>query len=99
MRWLVVAVWLLAGCGGAAPKGETRRDAVLVLEVGYKDASIWVDGRFVAEVGQARGGVAVSPGAHRVEVRRDGYHTFYALVTVGPGERRAIAVELAEELP
>jgi len=86
-------------CGGASPKGKTASDAVILVRAAQPDASIWVDGRFVAEVSQARGGVAVAPGAHRLEVRRDGFHTFYAELKVGAGERRELAVELAEELP
>lgn len=98
----VVAVGLAAsGCGGA-PATSTRvdkNDAVLTIECEVRDAELWVDDRFISEIGRLRGGIALSPGDHRIELRHDDYHTHYAEITVVARERRALEISLAERLP
>ena len=95
---LFLALWL-AGCGGAKGRSDGARKAVIMVQVAQPDASIWVDGHFVTEVAQAKGGVALKPGTHRIEIRHDRFHTHYEIVEVRAKERRTLQVELAEELP
>lgn len=100
MRWLLLLTLLVSSCGGATvPADRAQRSGVFLIRGAQPSATIWVDGRFVATVAEARGGVAVAPGEHQLEVRRDGYHSFYKSVQAQAGERREIVVELAEELP
>jgi hypothetical protein len=87
----------LAGCGGASGTAPASA-AVVVIECPVRDAALWIDERFVAELGEIRGGVRLPSGRHRVEVRHDRYHAFYGEVALAPGDRRALKVELAELL-
>lgn len=59
-----------------------------------RDASVYVDERFVGLLGVvAARGVRLPEGQHRIMVRRDGYFPWYRLVT---SDRQAI--ELSVEL-
>jgi hypothetical protein len=85
------------GCGGStarAPGGN----AIIALACPVADAEVWVDGRFSALVGDFRGGMALSPGVHRIVVRHDQYHDSYHQLSVKAGERRVLDVQLAERL-
>src|SRR5690606_27873363 len=89
------------GCGGSQATRDSAaraRDAVVMIECPVADAELWVDDRFVSHLGRLKRGVAVSPGAHRIEIRHDRYHTHYEELTVEARERRTLTVELAEIL-
>lgn len=93
---------LATACSGAGPDAPSRvdsDDAVVIVQCNVSDAELWVDDRFIAEVGRLRRGIALGPGDHRLELRHDRYHTHYAEISVQPRERRTIAVELVEALP
>ena len=101
MRALALAVVLvLAGCpgrhGGDRGGGD---DAILVVRCDVADAVVWIDGRYIQEVGAMKGGVFVTPGLHRLEVRHDDHFSHYAEVEVAPRERRVVDVDLAPVLP
>lgn len=94
-----VAVALLAcACGAALVAAPAPARAVLVVRAPVADAMLWVDEKPIGEVGTLPGGVALAPGEHRVELRHDRYHTRYLLVTLAPGEKKAVDVTMAEEL-
>lgn len=98
----VAMLMTLAACPGsrgASPTGVGKNDAIVLIQCEVADAELWVDDRFVAEVGRLRRGIALSPGDHRIEVRHDRYHTHYEEIQVAARERRTVAVELAESLP
>jgi hypothetical protein len=90
-----------AGCGGATARSADHgdADAIVTFASDLPDAALWVDGRYVAQLAQLRGGVALSPGSHRLEVRHDDYFTQYEQLDLGPRERRRIVVHLAPLLP
>jgi hypothetical protein len=101
---LALAVGAVAagtGCGGATSRAadSTDTDAVVTFASDVPDAALWVDGRYVAQLAQLRGGVALSPGSHRLELRHDDYFTQYEQLDLGPRERRRIVVHLAPLLP
>ena len=99
---LAAAVLLLVACpgsGGKSPTGAGKNDAIVIIRCEVADAELWVDDRFVAEVGRLRGGISLSPGAHRLELRHDRYHTHYEELEVTARERRTLSIELAESLP
>jgi len=102
---IVIAVALAAGCaagcGGAkrGVRGATRDDAIVYVSANVKDAGVWVDGLFIGGLESLHGGIAIDPGTHRIEVRRDDYFAYYEEVAVKAGERRTLEVALAPVLP
>ena len=78
----------IAADGGSAGKAAPA----------IRDASLWVDGRFVGTLEALRGGVAVEPGRHRFEVRHDDYFSYYAELTLQPRQRERLTVDLAPVL-
>jgi hypothetical protein len=91
-------VGVQAGCpGGARNAGSDSGEAVIQFQCQVSDAEVWVNGRFLADA--LRRGISIAPGTHRIAVRHDRYHTFFAEVTVRKGERRVLEVRLAEILP
>lgn len=93
-------VLALAACGPkVGPNGVTSDDAIIKLKSNVRDAQVYVDGRFVAPLEALRGGVAVSPGTHRLELRHEDYFSAYLEMTLARAERKSIAMELAPILP
>lgn len=99
------ALWALAwlacaSCGGPprpAP-GFSPDDAVILVQSNVPDAELWVDERFVGQVGALRGGVALPPGTHRIELRHPRYHTFYEVLTVAARQRDRLEAALVPVL-
>jgi hypothetical protein len=91
--------WSVACGAGTRSQGAKRSDAIVHIAAEVPDAELWVNDRFVGHVRSLRRGVALSPGSHRIELRHDGYHTHYEVVTVAPREQRTLTVELAQILP
>jgi hypothetical protein len=89
----------LAACGGAGQAPATAGRAVLEIECPVRDAVLWVDGRYLAQLRDLRGGVALSPGHHQIELRHDRYHAHYADIELRRGQRLRLAIPLAEALP
>ena len=92
---------LAGGCGATVRASRTVDDALIALvwTPAIHDAALWVNGRYVAQLGELRGGISLSPGTHRVEIRHDDYFTQYEEITVVARERRRIVIELAPVLP
>jgi hypothetical protein len=97
---LAALALLLCACAGAGvvDDGEPSQAARLVLDCDVGDASVWIDGRYIGEVGHLEGGIPLSPGTRRVEVRHDHFHTYYERITLEPHERKRVEVHLAREL-
>jgi hypothetical protein len=96
--WLVVS-WLTA-CGPAVTASRvTSGDAILVLKSNVRDAQLYVDGRFIASLDALAGGVAIEPGAHRLELRREDFFSSYLELQVSHSERRKIVMNMAATLP
>lgn len=91
---------LLAGCGPKpAPGGVAAGDAIVFVTSNVHDAQLYVDGRFVGPLDALRGGIAVEPGAHRLELRHEDYFSRYAELAVVRAERKQLALDLAAILP
>jgi len=91
---------VLAACGPRPdPNAPSETDAIVKLTSNVKDAQVYVDGRFIAPLVALRGGVAISPGVHRVELRHDEYFSSYLELTVARAERKTVALEMAPLLP
>jgi hypothetical protein len=94
-----IAVLAVIACGGASRSASPdTNDAVVMIDCPVGDAVVWVNGRYIRQVRELRGGMALSPGHHFVEVKHDGYHTFYAELDLRARERRTLVVRLAEML-
>ena len=92
-----------AACGGPATNRPTvdPDDAVVTFDhvAGAADATLWINGHYVGELGALAKGVALSPGEHRLEIRHDEFFTQYVELILGKRDRRTVTVELAEILP
>ena len=74
-------------------------DAIFYVKSNVPDAGLFVDGRFVGPVGGLKGGVAVVPGKHRLEVRHDDYFARYVELDLKRAERKRLDIDLAPVLP
>jgi hypothetical protein len=91
---------VLAACGPKTVEtGVTREDAILRISSNVRDAQVYVDGRFVTPLDAAGGGVAVTPGTHRFELRHEDYFSSYLELTLAKAERRKVSMEMAPVLP
>ena len=98
----VLAGAVLAGaCGGShRPTGGVERDdAIIQLRSNVRDAQVYIDGRFVAPLEGVARGIAMRPGFHRIELRRDDYFSSYLELELTRAERRKVRMELAPVLP
>ena len=94
--------WLLAcACGGPQTRtgGVEADDAIVWVRSNVRDAQVYVDGRFVAPLHAVGAGIAVEPGFHRLELRRDDYFSSYLELELARAERRKVRMELAPVLP
>jgi len=91
----------LAACGGTMrdPSKPDDDDAVVRVKTAVKDASLWVDGRFIGPIGGLRGGVALEPGKHRFELRHDEYWSHYEELVLAPKQQVQLDIEMAPVLP
>lgn len=89
------------GCSGPSqPAPQTPAAlAIVKIESNVRDALVYVDGRFEATLDRMRGGLAVTPGVHRIELRHDDYFSRYLEVTLERSERRMLQMEMAPLLP
>lgn len=98
--WPSLCVVLAFACGPKpAPNRVTPDDAIVYFKSNVGDAQVFVDGRFVGPVNVLHGGVAVDPGRHRVELRRDDYFSRYVELDLRRAERKQLQLEMAPVLP
>jgi PEGA domain len=99
VRWVAIAI-VLAACGPKPrPNGVTPSDAVVYLHSNLADALVYVDGRFVGPISVIRGGVAVDPGKHRIELRHEDYFSRYVELDLVRAEKKKLQLDLAPVLP
>ena len=98
-RGLLVVSWLTACAPGIAANRATSGASIIYITSNVGDAQVYIDGRFIAPLDALRGGVAVAPGAHRVELRHDDYFSSYREVQVVRAARQKLAIEMAAMLP
>ncbi len=87
----------LAGCPHQGVPAEDV-DAIVRIRTEVKDAALWVDGRYIAPIDAIPGGVSVTPGVHRFELRHDDYFSHYEQLELAPKERRTLDIQLAPVL-
>jgi hypothetical protein len=81
------------------PNGVTSDDAIVYVQSNVRDAQVYIDGRFIAPLDALRGGIAVDPGTHRLELRREDYFSSYLELQLARAERKKVALDLAAILP
>lgn len=96
----LVAVATLGACGPkVGPNGVTASDAVVYVRSNISDAQVYVDGRFVGPISVIRGGIAVDPGKHRIELRHEDYFSRYVELDLTRAEKKKLQLDLAPVLP
>lgn len=99
MKRLVFWVFA-AACGGTQQAGHrSPNDAVMYVTSNIADAQVYVDGRFIGAVSLVKAGIAVDPGKHRIELRRDDYFSRYADLDLQKSEKKKLDLDLAPVLP
>lgn len=98
-RGFLVVSWLTACAPGTAANRVTPGAAIIYITSNVGDAQVYIDGRFIAPLDALRGGVAVAPGAHRLELRHDDYFSSYREVQVARAARQKLAIDMAAILP
>ncbi|MDB4952794.1 MAG: hypothetical protein JWO36_363 [Myxococcales bacterium] len=100
MKVAIALVVGLIACGPKiAPNGVSPNDAIVYLKSNVGDAQVYVDGKFVGPLTVLRGGIAVEPGVHRVELRHDDYFSRYLELDLRRSSQQHLDVELAPVLP
>ncbi len=96
--WLFMAA-VSAGCGATSASSKPTHDGVVRFIGEPAETTIWVDGRFVAPLRYARGGVALSPGPHQIELRADAFLSKFLEIKTASGSNVDITFSLDPELP
>jgi len=90
----------LVACGPkVGPNGVSASDPVVYLKTNVADAQVYVDGRFVGPINVIKGGIALDPGKHRIELRHDDYFSRYVELDLARAEKKKVQLELAPVLP
>ncbi|HEV7558272.1 MAG TPA: hypothetical protein VGO00_22540 [Kofleriaceae bacterium] len=98
MRLAVVV--LVTACHTPAPTtGVLATDAIVSVHSNVRDAELFVDGRDVGPLLAVRGGVALVPGFHRLELRREDFFSSYLELELGRAERKKVAMDMSPILP
>jgi len=65
-----------------------------------KDSGIWIDGQYLGYLKELHGTkkLLLLPGTHQVEAKQAGFRDFSAKVTLAPGEREVVRVEMVKDL-
>ena len=99
-RALGALAWLAIACGPrTGPNRATGDDAIVYLRSNVRDAEVYIDGKFVAPLNALGGGVAIAPGMHRIELRREDYFSSYLELQLARAERKKVAIDMAALLP
>ena len=90
----------LVACGPkVGPNGVSPSDPVVYLRSNVADAQVYVDGRFVGPINVIKGGIALDPGKHRLELRHEDYFSRYVELDLARAEKKKLQLELAPVLP
>lgn len=90
----------LAACGGRQSTSRVSPDdAIITFAANVRDANLFVDGKFIGPVGVLKGGIAIEPGKHRLELRHEDYFSAYIELDAKRAERKRLEVTLAPILP
>jgi hypothetical protein len=97
---LVLAVCLLLQVALTAQTNEVLGEIELLGATDVeKTAGVWIDGQYVGYLKELRGSkkILLLPGEHLIVVRQGGYKDFSQRITVQPGQKQSIPVELNKD--
>ena len=89
-----LVVTLAFGSSLACAHKQSRDAPATVLEIATPttDADVWVDGAYIGQVAAVSGKLRLSPGIHRVEVRKPGHFPVQRTVRVDKGAGGSVVV-------
>ncbi len=96
---LLACAVVSTSCGATVGSSQRGRDGVVRFIGEPVEATIWVDGRFIAPLRYARGGVALSPGRHQIELRADAFLSEFLEIETVSGSKVDVTFALVPELP
>lgn len=91
---LLVVASSAVGCAHGSQQGPPTSMLEISSEVG--DADVWVDGQYIGQVTEVSGRLALTPGVHRVEIRKPGH--FPVQRTIRVDKRGGGSVHMSAEL-
>jgi hypothetical protein len=95
---LTLPLLTLVACPPASPGLPPRPLAGLLIACDPADAVLLVDDKYLGSVTTLRVKPLMLPeGSHRLELRRDGYFSHFAEVTLARGVRQQLEVKLRKE--
>jgi hypothetical protein len=98
LKLLTLSLLVLVACPPANPGVPPRPLAGLLIACEPADAVLLVDDRYLGSVTSLRTTPLMLPdGFHRLELRRDGYFSHFAEVTLVKGVRQQLEVKLRRE--
>lgn len=93
--WLVAftCFFTLAAYAGNEVMGEIHLEGKTKVE---KTSGVWIDGQYVGYLKELKGSkkILLLPGEHTISVRQSGYQDFSQTITVKPGEKQTIEVQM-----
>ena len=98
--WMLLLLWIVpllivppASFAGNDVMGEIQFEGKTKVE---RTSGVWIDGGYVGYLKELHGSkkVLLLPGEHVITVRQDGYQDFTQRVTVQPGEKQVVRVEM-----
>jgi hypothetical protein len=102
--WRALVTLLLitiVSCAGnsAVSSGQLSAKAIVTFVGQPLSADLIVDGQFISTVALARGGLALRPGFHTIELRADTYMSDFVELNLAAGGRAVVRFQLLPELP
>ena len=92
----LLSIWLLApGCAHTTTQ-KAAPTSMLEIASETRDADVWVDGQYIGQVEQVSGKLGLTPGVHRVEIRKPGH--FPVQRTIRVDKRAGGIVQLSAEM-
>ena len=96
---LMMALVWVAGCQTTSQGDLQARPLgglMIVCEPG--DAGVYIDDQYMGQVSAlSRRPLRLPAGPHRIEIRRDGFFSHFAEITIDEGVRQKLAVKLRKE--
>ena len=96
-RLRILCLALVLACpllyAGNKVMGEIRLEGKTKVE---KTSGVWIDGQYVGYLDELKGSkkILLLPGEHTISVRQNGYQDFTQRITVAPGVKQTIPVEM-----
>jgi PEGA domain len=91
-------VWVLVGTSYAGNDvlGEIHLNGATKVE---KDSGVWIDGQYLGYLKELKRSkkILLLPGEHEIDVRQAGYKDFTQRVTVEPGVKQNLRVQMAKD--